>query len=712
MKGVRKVLFHRKYLVAAFACFALSMPASAATKAVDASPHGEILWDTFGVPHVFGKNEAGVFYGFGWAQVKSHGNLVLRLYGQAQGRAAEYWGNDYAESDRWLLTNHVYDRAKQWYAAQTPQFRKDLDAFAQGMTDSARKNASEMDPEVLKALPITGVDVIAHAHRLFNYIYVTSLRNVMDAKAENEVGGSNAWAVAPSKSTTGHTLLLANPHLPWAPSYFTYYEAGLEGPGIHMYGATLIGLPVLRFDFDTRHGFTNTVNTILGATVYKLTPAPGGFQNGYMFDGKTMPFTVEHTSFKIRQPDDSFKTEDLTIRSTVQGPVFVQEDGTQVALRVAGLNRPEGLKEYWDLGMAKTYDQAIADLKRLQVPTFNIMYADKEGHILNLDNGVLPKHSKGDFAYWKSLVPGDTSDTLWQDSDVMSFDELPKVANPPSGFVQNTNDPPWTATMPQTIHYADYPSYIATIGPLSFRNQQSIHLMADAGKVSYDDFVRLKHSTRALMADRVLPELFRMTAESTDPDIQRGVAVLKAWNHEYNADSRGGLLFETWAQEFAGPDMGSEKNFAVKWDANNPIETPSGIKDQATAISTLKAAVAETIKRYGSLDRPFGEVSRYRLGGVDLPANGSGSNIGVFRTITWGPLKDGTRTPVAGETWVSMVDFGSPFKAEGVMAYGNSSQPGTKHSGDQLSYMANRTLRTLWVTRAQVAKHVEDKVAY
>jgi acyl-homoserine-lactone acylase len=158
--------------------------------------------------------------------------------------------------------------------------------------------------------------------------------------------------------------------------------------------------------------------------------------------------------------------------------------------------------------------------------------------------------------------------------------------------------------------------------------------------------------------------------------------------------------------------MGSEKNFAVKWDANNPIETPSGIKDQATAISTLKAAVAETIKRYGSLDRPFGEVSRYRLGGVDLPANGSGSNIGVFRTITWGPLKDGTRTPVAGETWVSMVDFGSPFKAEGVMAYGNSSQPGTKHSGDQLSYMANRTLRTLWVTRAQVAKHVEDKVAY
>ncbi len=80
----------------------------------DGKPHGEILWDTFGVPHVYGKNEQGVFYGFGWAQVKSHGNLVLRLYGQAQGRAAEYWGPDYADSDRWVITNGAYDRARQW----------------------------------------------------------------------------------------------------------------------------------------------------------------------------------------------------------------------------------------------------------------------------------------------------------------------------------------------------------------------------------------------------------------------------------------------------------------------------------------------------------------------------------------------------------------------------------------------------------------------
>src|SRR5436305_5309957 len=52
----------------------------------------EILWDTWGVPHIFARNSEGAFYAFGWAQMQSHGDLVLRLYGQARGRAAEYWG--------------------------------------------------------------------------------------------------------------------------------------------------------------------------------------------------------------------------------------------------------------------------------------------------------------------------------------------------------------------------------------------------------------------------------------------------------------------------------------------------------------------------------------------------------------------------------------------------------------------------------------------
>lgn len=67
----------------------------------------ELLWDTYGIPHIYAKDSKSLFQSFGWAQMQSHGNLLLRLYGQARGRASEYWGKEYLESDRWVRTMGV-----------------------------------------------------------------------------------------------------------------------------------------------------------------------------------------------------------------------------------------------------------------------------------------------------------------------------------------------------------------------------------------------------------------------------------------------------------------------------------------------------------------------------------------------------------------------------------------------------------------------------
>ena len=112
------------------------------------------------------------------------------------------------------------------------------------------------------------------------------------------------------------------------------------------------------------------------------------------------------------------------------------------------------------------------------------------------------------------------------------------------------------------------------------------------------------------------------------------------------------------------------------------------------------------------MDRPYGEVSRFHIGDVNLPGNGGSGNLGIFRTITWDKLENGQRKVNAGETWVSMVEFSKPIKAMGVMSYGDSSQPGSKHNNDQLKFVAARKLRTLWVKRPDVEKHVEEKTEY
>src|SRR5689334_15331826 len=86
------VIWFLSLLLAALAISCTSSNSSSRASSSEPASRNEILWDTWGIPHIYGKNAVGLFHGFGWAQAQSHGNLILRLYGQARGRAAEYWG--------------------------------------------------------------------------------------------------------------------------------------------------------------------------------------------------------------------------------------------------------------------------------------------------------------------------------------------------------------------------------------------------------------------------------------------------------------------------------------------------------------------------------------------------------------------------------------------------------------------------------------------
>jgi len=107
-----------------------------------ASPHKgtEILWDKFGVAHVYAKSTTDLFYCYAWAQAHSHGNLLLKLYGESRGRAAEYFGPSGLANDKWVWTNSVPQRSADILAKQTPEFRSYLEAFAKGINDYAAQN--------------------------------------------------------------------------------------------------------------------------------------------------------------------------------------------------------------------------------------------------------------------------------------------------------------------------------------------------------------------------------------------------------------------------------------------------------------------------------------------------------------------------------------------------------------------------------------------
>src|SRR5580658_3093359 len=95
------------------------------------------------------------------------------------------------------------------------------------------------------------------------------------------------------------------------------------------------------------------------------------------------------------------------------------------------------LEQWFGMGEAKNLAEFTTALKMMSIPMWNCDYADADGHIMLVDNGLIPRRGKGDYQYWSKVVPGDTSETLWH--DYLTFEELPKSLDPASGWNQNTN---------------------------------------------------------------------------------------------------------------------------------------------------------------------------------------------------------------------------------------------------------------------------------
>src|SRR5436853_3497007 len=113
----------RSLRAAVAAALFVAVASGFAAPAVAAPAKGtEILWDKYGIPHIIAADHPSLFYAYGYAQMEAHSELLLRLYAQARGRGAEFYGETYLEADRWVRTNGIPATAKQWAAGQSAEF--------------------------------------------------------------------------------------------------------------------------------------------------------------------------------------------------------------------------------------------------------------------------------------------------------------------------------------------------------------------------------------------------------------------------------------------------------------------------------------------------------------------------------------------------------------------------------------------------------------
>ena len=659
--------------------------------------NAEILWDTYGVPHIYADDESSLYKAFGWAQMHNHADLILRLYGESRGKSAEYWGTK-LEQDKMLHLLNFPELGKSEYKQLDGRLKNLVDSFVSGMNAYVSAHPERIAEELKVVLPVTPEDISGHMLRALYYDF---LINPELGKAQQWKPGSNAWAVGPKLTISGNSFLLANPHLPWTDETASWrlVEAQLTQGDKMIYGTTLIGMPILGIAFNNNLGWAHTVNPLDNVDLYGLELKDGK----YMLDGKANDFETSQITIKSKDKEGKISEEKIERKLSKHGVLISEKDNYAVALRYPYMtDPPQILKQWFDMGQATNFDEFETALKQNALPLFNVIYADKDKNIFYSFAGNVPD-KKGDFKDWRNVVSGTESDLIWD--SYHSYSELPNLKNPKNGWLQNANDGPYFVTYPQEIKSSDYDEDISDLG-VYFRPQQSIFLLENAKNLTLEKFVELKHSTACRFFFRIKDDLEAMKKLTTDPTTLEGLNAITSWNGNFDADNMEATFFLGF---FTSPFISYKDFYETKWSVDAPLTTPDGVKDPEKKLDILKGYTAYFKKTYGSLGVPYGDFYRIKVGEYDIPANGGYGGFGVFRTLDFQSGPDNKFYAYMGDGYVCATEFGDEPIAKVIMNYGNASQKGSKHIGDQLDLFAKKGMRDAWLKRKDVEANLEER---
>lgn len=662
------------------------------------SPLPTIRRTQYGVPHILAADYRAFGIGLAYAQVEDYGARVIRSALRARGDMGITFGRDSMQSDFGARLDR--ERVRETYHLLGQDTRDVLEGFAEGLNIFIRSHPDRVPAWArpvfhghdIAAMDIGGASIGAAQRIVLRQLQRDSGRSEPEPDPDE---GSNAWAFAPSRTKSGRAILLRNPHLEWNSGY---WEAHVTIPGkLNFYGDFRIGGPfAVVGGFNEYLGFATTNNASDSDEIYALQVDPAR-PDHYLFDQTSIPLekrdvTVEYkTDTGIERTTESFWYSPL-------GPVAYRTADQIYVVRAGGEGEYRAGQQFLRMMQAQSLNEWKSALATRARPTSNFTYADRAGNILYIWNGSvpsLPHPSGGD----SSAVPARRSADVW--SHLLPFDSLPQVLNPKGGYVHNENDPPYYANLNAVLDTLRYPVYIER-PRLGLRSQHALALIHKTRKLSLEDVVKLKHSYRMLLAERVKDDLVK-AARASQPDsaMQAAIAVLQRWDNTVAPESRGGLLFETWWRRYQG--LARDSIYAQPWTPTQLTTTPRGIGRPDRALEALAWAIPETMRRFGALDTTWGDTHRVRMGSVDVPVGGCTGAYGCFRVIGYTDQPDGKRKATTGDGWVLAVEFTNVPRAYSVLAYGQSPDPASPHHSDQAELFANGQMKKVLFTEVDIA---------
>lgn len=665
-----------------------------------------IYRDGYGVPHVDGPTDKSVVFGFAYAQCEDYywqveDNFILSL-----GRYAEAHGRTGLNSDLLNRAFEVVPRSREDYPKLDPTMRELCQAFVDGLNfylanhlEVKRRMIEHYEPWFL--LAYTRHAMIELAYRR------TNLSTKMPRMYEEIWSGvgSNAWAVGPAKTKSGHAMLLINPHQPWF-GFGQLYEAHLRsGEGINYTGATFLGSPFLLLGHNDEIGWGLTTNQPDIADAWRVTFDDPKNPLNYRYDKGYRAATEWKEEIKVKGKT-GIETRVHTFRKTHHGPVTAKEDDQHyLAVQISKLYDAFVPAENLAMMKARSVKELKSALGMLQFQYQNVTYADRAGNIGYIYNAVIPKRDRS--FNWDRPLDGADPRTEWRGFHTIA--ELPQVHNPPSGYVQNCNSTPFTTTDDGSPLLYDFPDYMVGEKYTDERRAKMARkLLRELEGATFEKMCELAFDSTAYWAISELPRYAQIHEElkATDPELASRLAPyldhLLAWDGKIALDSTAATLCHAWYEELYG--AGSPARVLKPEFLDNP-----------SAILPALADAAETLKKhYGDWKVPWGEVFRVQRHTevVDflavpfndklpsVPSAGVPGPMGPIFTLHYTPritvplLKNTVRRyGIVGASYVSVVEFGEKIRAGTLIQYGQSADPKSPHFFDQAVLLSQKKLK-------------------
>jgi acyl-homoserine-lactone acylase len=681
-----------------------------------------ITRDDWGIAHVRGRSDADAVFGMIYAQAEDDFNRIETNYLTNLGRLAEAEGEKAIWSD---LRARLYmdpEDLKARYASSPAWLKRLMNAWADGLnyylaTHPGVRPRAITRFEPWMALSFTegsiGGDIERIDLRALEAFYSNRGKALASARpaADPEPRGSNGFAIAPSNAAGGHALLLINPHT----SFFFRSELQVTSrEGLNAYGAATWGQFFIYQGFNDRAGWMHTTSGVDSVDEFLETVEQKGSGLVYRYGNELRPIVTKTVSIPYRAADGTMATRSFETYRTHHGPIVREQDGKWVAF--AMMHKPvEALQQSFLRTKAGDFRSFLKVAELRANSSNNTIFADAKGNIAYLHPHFVPVRDDR-FDYTKP-VDGSDPRTDWR--GLHSLDQLPRVLNPGNGWIQNTNNWPFSAAGPFSPKAADFPRYIDTFGE-NPRGIHAVQVLSGRKGFTLETLRAAAYDSHQPAFARLIPGLVKAWEGASGPVKERlagPVAELRSWDHRWSVDSVPNTLANFWGDEMWRWVQGNE------WDEP---ESHYDRIDKAPAARKLQAlaAVVDRLERdFGRWAVPWGEVNRFQRLTADIvhPFSDAGPSIPVgFSSARWGSLasfgagpKPGTTRwyGTSGNSFVAVVEFGPRVRALAVTAGGESGDPKSPHFNDQAQRYARGDLREVYFYPDQLKGRVKRKYA-